>query len=79
MKNYFDNIDHPTDQLLDPKKTDKIVALIQMKFPDFLCVYPSTFVQESPSKFEMNYNLIVQNYIPLIQILFRALELPSGL
>jgi hypothetical protein len=74
MKNDFDHTGHPTDQLLDPEKTDKTAALIQMKFPNFLCVYPSTLVQESPSKFEMNYNLMVQNYIPLIQILFRALD-----
>jgi hypothetical protein len=70
MKTDFENKNYPTYQLLDPEKTDKTVTLIQMKFPGFLCVYPSTFVQESPSKFEMNYNLMVQNYIPLIQICF---------
>jgi hypothetical protein len=66
MKNDFDHTSHPTDQLLDPEKTDKTDALIQMKFPHFLCVYPSMLVQESPSKFEMNYNLMVHNYIHLI-------------
>jgi len=67
MKDDFDHIGHPTGQLLDTGKTDKTAAaLSQMKFPDFLCVYPSILVQESPSKFEMNSNLKVQNYIPLI-------------
>ena len=54
MKNDFGHTGHPTDQLLDPEKTDKTVALIQMKFPDLLCIYPSTLVQEYPSKLEMN-------------------------
>jgi hypothetical protein len=54
MKEDFDHTGHPTDQLLDPEKTDKTVALIQMIFPDLLCIYPSTLVQESSSKFEMN-------------------------
>jgi hypothetical protein len=58
MKNDFDHTSHPTDQLLDPENTNKTVALIQMKFLVFLCIYPSTLVQESPSKFEMNYNLM---------------------
>jgi hypothetical protein len=54
MKNDFGHTGHPTNQLLDPKKTNKTSALIQMKFADLLCIYPSTFVQESPSKLEMN-------------------------
>jgi len=74
MKNDFDHTGHPTDQLLDPKKTDKTATLIQMKFPDFLCIYPSILVQEYPSKFQMNYNLMGHNYISLFQILFRALD-----
>ena len=53
MENDFDNTSHPTGQLLDPEKTVKIVALIQMKFSDFVCIYPPTSAQESP-KFEMN-------------------------
>lgn len=48
MKNDFDDTGDPTAQLFDAENTDKTATLIQMKFPDFLCVYPSTFVQESP-------------------------------
>ena len=60
--------------LWDPKRIDKIASLIHMAGSRFLCIYPSTLVQEYPSKFEMTYNLMVQNYIPLIQILFLALD-----
>ena len=54
MENDFDNTGHQTDQLLDLENTDKTIASIQIKFPNFLCIYPSTLVQESLSKFEMN-------------------------
>jgi hypothetical protein len=50
MKNDFGHTGHPTDQLLDPEKTDKTAALTQMKFPACFCIHPSTLVQESSSK-----------------------------
>jgi hypothetical protein len=38
---------------MDPEKTDKTVALTQMKFSAYFCTRPSTLVQEPPSKIEM--------------------------
>ena len=75
MEKYFDNTSHPTHLILDPVEIELAVALVPLKLLDFMCIYPSTLVQESPSKFEMNYNLMVHNYIPLIKILFRVLDL----
>jgi hypothetical protein len=54
MENDFDNIGHPTDQILDPIEIELTVALVPLQLLDFLCIYPLTLVQESPSKFEMN-------------------------
>jgi hypothetical protein len=36
MKRDFDYTDHPKDQLLDPRETKKIVAMVPMKPHDFL-------------------------------------------
>jgi len=74
MENDLDNTSNPTHRISDPVEIEVTVALVPLKLLDFLCVYPSTFVQEFPSKFEVNYNLMVHNYIPVIQILFRALD-----
>jgi len=60
--------------LWDPKRINKITSLIHMIGSSFLCIYPSTSAQESPSKFWMSYDLMVQNYIPLIQLSFWALN-----
>ena len=70
MKNDFGHTIHPTDQLLDPKKTDKIASFIHMKFPGFLGIYILVSIQEFSSKFEMNQKLMVQSYIPVFRILF---------
>jgi hypothetical protein len=74
MENDFDNTSHPTHQILDPIEIEMTVALVPLKLLDFLCVYPLAHTQDSFKKTEMNYNLMVQNYIPLILILFRALN-----
>ena len=54
MKHDLDNTGHPINHLLDPEETDMIVAMIQMTFLDFVCIYPSASAQEFPSKFEIN-------------------------
>jgi hypothetical protein len=73
MGNDFDPTGHPTDQLLDPEKTNNTVVLIRMIFPDLLCIYPSALVQEFPSKSEMNQSIMVQSCFELTQNFPQAL------
>jgi hypothetical protein len=73
MGNDFDPTGHPTDQLLDPEKTELTVSFIPPQLLDFLCIYPLAYTQDSFSKTEMNQSIMVQSCFELTQNLPQVL------